>query len=328
MGGGSAPTRTQVTNTTSNLPEYARPYFENIVQRAQAESYRPYTPYEDQRIADFSQQQQQVHQDTAGLQRPGQFGTASQLATTAGIGSLLGSQHETGRFQSGTFGNPQAQQYMSPFFQNVVDVQKREAVRDAQIGQLGNNLMAARQGTYGGARQLLAQTERERNLGMQLGDIQARGSQAAFDNAQQQFERDRGAFMDAQRMTEQSRQFGSTLGLQGMGQSLEAAGVLGNLGQAEQGADLRRLQFQSAVGAEQQQQQQRMLDQNYADFLRQRDFPMEQLGYFSSILQGFPLQLNSAATTYAQPPSMAAQVGGLGLGGLGLYNMTRGGGGG
>jgi hypothetical protein len=34
---------------------------------------------------------------------------------------------------------------------------------------LGANLGAARQGTYGGARQLLAQTERERALGQQLG---------------------------------------------------------------------------------------------------------------------------------------------------------------
>lgn len=325
MGGSSAPSKTQVTNTTSNLPEYARPYFENIVQRAQAESYRPYTPYEDQRIANFSPQQQQVQQEAAGMRTPGQFGAATGFAGAAGLGSLLGSQYQTGQFQSGRFGNPQAQEYMSPFMQNVVDIQKREAVRDAQIGQLGNNLSAARTGTYGGARQLLAQMERERNLGQQLGDIQARGSQSAFENAQQQFERDRGAFMDAQKMTEQSRQFGSTLGLQGLGQTLEASQILGNLGQTQQGADLQRMQFQNAMGAEQQNQQQRILDQNYADFLRQRDYPMEQLGYFSSILQGFPLQLNSSATTYAQPPSMASQIGGLGLGALGLYNMSRGG---
>jgi hypothetical protein len=61
--------------------------------------------------------------------------------------------------------DPQAQQaFMSPYMQNVVDVQKQEAIRDAQKGQLGQNLAAARQGTYGGARQTLAMTERERNL--------------------------------------------------------------------------------------------------------------------------------------------------------------------
>jgi hypothetical protein len=76
-------------------------------------------------------------------------------------------------------------QYMSPYAQGVhVDVAKQEAIRDAQKTQLGANLGAVRQGTYGGARQLLAQTERERALGQQLGDIQTRGLQAAYEAAQ------------------------------------------------------------------------------------------------------------------------------------------------
>ena len=37
------------------------------------------------------------------------------------------------------------------------------------------------------------QSERERNLGEQLADIQTRGGQAAFDQAQQAFEADRAA---------------------------------------------------------------------------------------------------------------------------------------
>jgi hypothetical protein len=82
---------------------------------------------------------------------------------------------------------------MSPYMQNVVETQKREATRDARRGQIAQDLGSARQGTYGGSRQLLAGLERERNLGTQLGDIQARGSQAAYENAQQQFERDRAA---------------------------------------------------------------------------------------------------------------------------------------
>lgn len=116
------------------------------------------------------------------------------------------------------FGGETAQDYMSPFMQNVVDVQKREAIRDAQKAQLAQNLGAARQGTYGGARQLLAQTERERALGQQLGDIQARGSEAAFTQAQQQFERDRAAQMAAQRENLQAalgvQQLGTQTGLQ------------------------------------------------------------------------------------------------------------------
>ena len=50
--------------------------------------------------------------------------------------------------------DPGAQQaFMSPYMQNVVDVQRQEAIRGAQQGQLAQNLAAARTGTYGGARQ-------------------------------------------------------------------------------------------------------------------------------------------------------------------------------
>ena len=50
---------------------------------------------------------------------------------------------------------------------------------------------------------------------------------------------------------------------------------------------------------------------------------MEQLGYYSNIMRGIPVGLGSTQTTYAPPPSLASQVGGLGLAGLGLYNLAR-----
>jgi hypothetical protein len=49
--GSSAPPQPQnQTVTQTNLPEYARPYFENLLERGQAESYRDYTPYGGQRL--------------------------------------------------------------------------------------------------------------------------------------------------------------------------------------------------------------------------------------------------------------------------------------
>jgi hypothetical protein len=371
--GGGQPTQQNVTTTTSNLPEYARPYFENVVGRAQAESYRPYQAYEDQRQAGFTPEQKAVQQETLGLRTPGQFGQATDFATAAGLGSLGASQYNAGQFgaqQVGqpnlnyyqmegpqAFGTEQAQQYMSPYVQNVLDVQKREALQDAQKSQLVQNLGAARQGTYGGARQLLAGTERERALGQQMGDIQAKGLQAAYENAQAQFERDRAARMgigktnleaalgvqdlgtktglqallanqqydfEAQKSAEQSRQFGADVGLKGMAQVLESGRTLGNLGLTEQQADMQRLQTQAGVAGQQQALEQQRLDQQYADFLRQRDYPMEQLGYFSNILRGLPVGLSTTQTAYAPPPSVASQIAGAGLGAASLYKMATG----
>jgi hypothetical protein len=428
---------TNQTITQTNLPAYAKPYFTDLLKRGQAASYQDYVPYEGQRIAGFSPDQQQAMQGVTGLQAPGQFGTATGLATTAGLGALTAGQYTPGQFSAGQinmpelqqfqmqapqnvssqnvmtpemraaqmsapqmFGQQQAQQYMSPYMQSVVDTQKQYAIDDAQKTQLAQNLGASRLGTYGGARQLLATTERERALGQQIGDIQGRGLQSAFEQAQQQFERDRSAgmqvglanlsnqqqaavqnqaaqlqaqgmnqdqamraalanqqaglttgqqnlqsllqtqqlgtqtglqsqmanqqaMMEAQGMAEQSRQFGGSLGLQGLSQAMQGAQTLGDLGSAQQQSDLQRLQAQMGIGSQQQALDQQRLDTAYGDFLRQRDYPMETLGYYSNLLQGLPMQMGSTQTTYAQPPSFGAQLAGTGLGALGMYQLAR-----
>jgi hypothetical protein len=113
------------------------------------------------------------------------------------------------------------------------------------------------------------------------------------------------------------------LGLRGVGQGIQAGQTLGQLGQAQQQADLQRLTAQETVGGQQRGFEQQRLDQQYADFLRQRDYPLEQLGYFSNLLRGVPVGLSSTQTTSAPPPSIASQIGGLGLAGLGIAGAAR-----
>jgi hypothetical protein len=189
--------------------------------------------------------------------------------------------------------------------QNVVNVQKDEAFRDAQIRNLGSNLGSARQGTYGGARQALAEQERNRNLQTQLGQIQAGGSQKAFEAAQQ------------------AQQFGTSAGLQGFGQALQGAGALGTLGQTQFGQQQAINQAQQQVGAIQQAQAQQGLDIAYQDFLKQKNYPYQQLAFQSDMLRGLPLS-QSAQQQYTAPPSPVSQLGGLGMSALGIYGMSGG----
>jgi hypothetical protein len=227
----SKSTTQNVVQTTSNIGAAQQPYYNMAMQGAASLLTTPMARYDRDRLEGFTGQQKKLQGEIAGLQAPRQFGDASTLATAAGLGSLQAGQYTPGQFgfqqvtspqvqaatmqaaQSGyspdlttfqmqapdQFGQQQAGQYMSPYIQNVMDIQKREAITDAKKGQIVQDLGAARQGTYGGSRQLLAGLERERGLGQQLGDIQARGLQSAYENAQQQFERDRAASMDAQR---------------------------------------------------------------------------------------------------------------------------------
>jgi len=89
--------------------------------------------------------------------------------------------------------------FMSPYQQNVTDIEKREATRQSDIMSKGIGDQATAQGGLGGYREAIQQSERERNLSQQLGDIQARGSQSAFENAQAQLERERAGGMGAAR---------------------------------------------------------------------------------------------------------------------------------
>ena len=87
--------------------------------------------------------------------------------------------------------------FMSPYQQNVTDIQKREATRQSEMMGDKTADAAAMSGGLGGYREAIMQSERERNLGQQLGDIQSRGSQEAFQSAQQQLERERASGMGA-----------------------------------------------------------------------------------------------------------------------------------
>jgi len=293
-----APQPTSTTQTT--IPEYARPTAERLVGKAEALTEAPYTPYGGQRIATTTPEQQAARTGVAGLQTPGQFAAGTGLTGAGGLAALGAGQQYMGLATS-----PEAQQaFMSPYIQNVVDVQQREAIRAAQQGQLGANLAAARQGTYGGARQLLAQTERERNLQDQLAKIQASGLQSAYDRAQQ------------------AMQFGTTAGIQGAGQAAQAGLGLGQLGTAGQVADIQRLQAQEQFGSLTQQAQQRALDQAYQDFITQQQYPYKQLGFLSDVLRGSAnLAATGGKTVYEAPPSMLSQLGGAGLAAAGAYKL-------
>ena len=297
----SAPAQPTSTSQTT-IPEYAKPYAEKMLGKAEAATEAPYQTYGGQRLATATPEQQAVRQNVAGMQQPGQFAAGTGLAAAGGLGALGAGQQY---MQMAT--DPGAQQaFMSPYMQNVVDLQKQEAIRDAQKGQLAQNLGAARQGTYGGARQLLAGTERERNLQQNLANIQAAGSQKAYEDAMR------------------GMQFGTTAGIQGAQAATQAGATLGQLGIGQQQAGIDLAKAQEAFGAMGQAEQQKALDLQYQDFLQQQQYPYKQLGFMSDILRGSAnLAATGGKTIYEPPPSVASQIGGLGLAGLGVYNLLK-----
>ena len=591
-GGGGGVQESTVTQT--NLPEYARPYFEDMLKRSVYESTRPYEAFPGQRIADFTPAERAGmagFQEMAGMGSPEQIRTATDIATQVGyqdIGSgmdiartfspemqrsdydasRIGSDYQAGYlgpgyqagqrgvgyragsfdpgyqageldqgyqaaglesgyqagafdpgyeasvqrsgyragrvdqgpgFEAGTVADPETlERYMNPYQQLVTDIEKREARKQSEIQGSAIEQQAAQAGGLGGYREAIMQSEREKNLSEQLQDIQSRGGQAAFAQAQKAFEADRAARLqegkfglEASKQLEQARQqqerfrqssfqageqakqkaaelglsaekqeeaarqaqekfrqdaFSKTeagraleqkldqasfeagerakqeaaklglsaqqqedaakraqetfrqqqfqqneqlrlaqakeeravfeaterarqeaarlglsgqeiqeralqaendarmraraenaqlqetrarLGLAGLGadqagmaQRLEAAGLLGRLGTDEQRMAIERLRNLQASGEIDRNLTQRGLDMGYQDFLRQQAYPREQLAFFSSLLQGLPIQPGSQTTTFGGP-SQTERLLGAGIGGVGLYNAMR-----
>ncbi len=83
--GGGGPQ--EVTQTTTNLPEYARPYVEEVLGRGVYESGRPYVAYPGQRIAEFDPYEQTAMSgmsDMYAAGTPQDTLSASQIATDVG----------------------------------------------------------------------------------------------------------------------------------------------------------------------------------------------------------------------------------------------------
>ena len=357
-GGGGGPQ--QSTSYSTNLPEYAKPFYEELLKQSGKQIYKTdasgavtgvkeFQPYTGDRLADFTTEQERVRQEALGMTSPGGFQTAS--GTLGTVGSQAGTAAQTGltsamgytpgtitpqTVQTGTFDQAAAQQYMDPYTQSVVDVEKREAQRQADLQKQAGAMGSISRGTFGGARQALMQSEQDRATQQLLADIQAKGGQRAYEQALAAFQQDQArgltaqqanqaANLQAQELGQQAQQFGAGLGkdigLAGLQTGLETAKATGALSATEQMANLERLKAQAATAGEKQALEQEQLNLAYQQYQEEQDYQRRLLEYQSNILRGNAAALGSTQVQYAPAPSLASQIGGLGLAGLGLYNI-------
>jgi hypothetical protein len=345
-GGGGGQPQTQ-TSYTSTLPEYAKPFYEELLKQSSKQVYqtdpsgnvtgvKEFVPYTGERIAGFTPEQQAVQAKTAALTQPGQFAGATTglgAGTTMGLGAgMTGLGQAFGyspmAISGGTFDAPAASYYMSPYQTGVTDIAVREAEKQRDLARTGRMTGAIGRGTFGGARQTLADVEAERGAAQGISDIRTRGQQEAFMNAQQQFERDQARRMQAAQLGQQAQQYqagiGKDIGLAGLTAGLQGSQALGALGATEQATDIERLKAQAASAGESQALQQERLNQQYQQFMDRQNYQKAQMDYLSNILRGNAGALGQTQVQYAPAPSLASQLGGLGLAGLGLYNVLGG----
>jgi len=302
MCGSSAPPAPATSMSQTTIPEYAQPYVERMLGKAEALTNAPYQAYGGERIADFSPMQLQAQQATANLAPSMQIGLGTQLAGIGGLNAM-----NAGRNYQRMATDPNAvQAYMSPYMQGALNPQLQEAVRQSELMGQQNQAKAVQQGAFGGGRSAIVEAERQRNLSQNLANIYGTGMQNAFQQAQQ------------------AQQFGSTLGLQGSQAALQGAQALGQLGQTQFGQQKDIINAQANMGAQQQALEQQKLQQRYQDFLNQKGYNQQQLAFMSDILRGAPLGQQTQQQYTAAQPSTASQVAGLGLAAYGMFGNPGG----
>lgn len=310
------PVVSQITQSQTTIPDYARPYVETLLGQSAALTdleYNPYMQYQGDRTAQFSPLQQQSYENAALMTSAPQLQDASALAGMAGLGAL-NTQYT---FRPANFSTSDAQSLMNPYMQNVVQRQQQDATRQAAIAAQAQGAQAARAGAFGGSGDYLMRAQAAGNLARQKGDIMATGLQNAFQNAQQQYN-------VQNQLNAQQQQFGAGLGLQGLQTANQAAQNLANIGQTQYGQLMGTNQLQNQYGLQQQQQAQNILNTQYQDYLNSQNYPYKQLGFMSDLLRGLPLT-QQASTVYQAPPSMASSLVGLGTTALGASLKAKGG---
>jgi hypothetical protein len=182
-GGGSQPASS--TTQTQDLPDWAKPYAQDVLSKGKAVTeldQNPYQPYGGERIAGFDPMQQQAFQGAQNMKVAPQIGQA----TAASVGAGLGGFDVAGQANQYGFQN-QVGGYMNPYLQMSLAPQIAEANRAYDISGTRQQSAATQAGAFGGSREAIMAAENERNRNTGINQIVGQGYNTAFTNAQNQY---------------------------------------------------------------------------------------------------------------------------------------------
>jgi hypothetical protein len=284
------------TSSHTGISDWAQPYVNQMLGTAWGLSETPYQAYQGPLTAGASDLQSKGFSAAGSMEVPQGFADAS--ARAGQIGDKAGVMAYDPREQ--TFGNAQAQQYMNPYLQNALDPQLAEARRQSQISGLQDNARLTQAGAYGGSRQAIMDSERQRNLGTNMANITGQGYNTAYNNAQNQFNADRTS-------NNQDRQFGATYGLSALNTQMDAAKTQGQMAQYQQSAGIANLNALMGAGAVQRGITSEGIAADKAQFDEEKNDPFKKNAYMQSVLQGLPLsETNSVGSNASGQGSIGA----------------------
>ena len=290
------PAQSQVVQA-AKIPEELKPYVTEIMESAQTQfkdnMARGYVPYTGKTTADLTPEEVQSMERISGL---------------AGIvDPYIGEAEDIYRTGAREFTGEEAQKLMSPYQQAVTDIELRKARENFEANVMPKfEAQAISQGGGPGGlgtRAGIQAAELQKGQAQLLADIQARGSEKAYQDA-------KGIFGDQ------------------LTRERQMAGDLGRTGSALFQAGLAEAGALEGVGSTKRGIAQNLLDESLFKFKEEEAFPQNQLAQYSQTIYGNPVlstpSFNRTTSGTPYQPSTGQNLLGLGLTGLNIYGMGGG----
>ena len=280
--GSKNPPPVETTNiTTTEIPKYIAEPTADIIGEAMDVSKEAYVPYTGPRLAGLSQMEKDA---------------AAQAQAMKGIGALRGTQAYTAATAAGAPAIGGVGQYMTDYNKKVADIAAQKMKDESAIQQQGIAAKAVQAGGLDSTRFAIQEAERQKNLTTGLGDLYTKAQASAYQTALKAAQQDKA-------------------------QQLRSGMAMGTLGAQAQTMEQADIAQQLGIGALGRGLDQTALDISYTDFLSERDYPKEQLGFVSNIIRGAPFPSKTTSVgqiPQAQPAPFLQQAMGLGMQGLGM----------
>jgi len=269
----------QDSQTEIKLPEYMEKAAESLVATAGDVAKEDFIPYTGPRLAGLSDIEKQAMQQAQGQR---------------GIGQIQQGQAYTAATAAGAPALDSMGGYMTDYNKNVADIAARQMRDQSAIEQQNIAAQSAAVGGFGGSRQAILEAERQKNLQQGIGDLYTKAQADAYQTA-----------LSASQADRQSQ--------------LQSALGMSTTSAAQQQSGQADIQQQMGLGGLQRGMDQQALDLGYSTFMQERDYPKQQLGFYSDILRGVPTgETRNYTGPAVQQPSLFSQAMGLGIQGLGV----------
>jgi hypothetical protein len=286
-----------------------------------AVSELPYEAYTGPLTAGPSSLQEQGFGGIAGLTLPEGYGASANMMGDV-YNQAMGMDYDPMGIGTQMWNQQQADHYMSPYIQQALEPQLAEIARQSAIQRLDDTSRLTKAGAYGGSRQAIMDSERNDNMLRLMAELTGKGYQDAYESAGRMFTSDQGRQLEADRASEQSRQFGANLGLGSLGLARDTANSLSNI--TDRGFQAERDIYGDMLGAGATQRgiTSEGIAADYGQWKEEMMWPYKQAQYMQSLLDGLPL----GAQQRIYPEESWLSQFGSGAGGImELYKILTGG---